>query len=134
MDALHSDTAAAAAIARVEQQIADAQRAAERAKTFQAEVEAVRGTATSPRRDVTVVVDASGRLLDLQLAERAGDLHPRDLARVILETSAKARVAAGQQATEIAAQAFGEDSGVVAKLREEIERNAPSDSSGIAYS
>ncbi|WP_415139839.1 YbaB/EbfC family nucleoid-associated protein [Microbacterium sp.] len=93
----------------------------------------MRGRAVSPRGDVTVVVDASGRLVDLALSERAGELRPADLARSIVDTANKARVRAGEQAVAVAVEAFGEDSGVVARLRSEVDEHAPEPGSQVSW-
>ena len=55
---LSSSREAEAAIARIEQQVAEAQLRAERAQQVQVDIDAVRATATSPRREVSVTVDA----------------------------------------------------------------------------
>ena len=113
------------AIARVQQQIADAQERAAKAQAMRADVEAIRGTATSPRREITVTVDSAGRLMAVDLADAAYDLEPRDLGRLLVDTAEQARQRAGQQAIALAAEAFGENSSVVEHLREEIDRTAP---------
>lgn len=114
------------AISRVQQQIADAQKMAAKAEAMREDVAAVRGVATAPRRELTVTVDSGGRLLKVDVADAAYDLEPRDLGRLIVATAEQARQKAGEQAIALAAEAFGEDSGVVAHLREEIEAR-PSD-------
>jgi DNA-binding protein YbaB len=115
-----------AAITRVEQQIEAAQRQAEKAREFQAQVEAVRGTARSPRREVEVTVDASGRLAAVDLADAAMDLRPRDLAALLVETANAAQRDAGTKALQIASEAFGAESGVVDHLRAELDKEPPS--------
>jgi DNA-binding protein YbaB len=114
-----------AAIARVEQQIAAAQEQAERGRRFQEDVAAVRGSATSPRREVRVTVDASGRLLDVQLADAAAELALTDLSRLIVEAARAAQRDAGEQAVRVAADLFGEEAGATARLRAEIAEAIP---------
>lgn len=115
-----------AAIARIEQQIADAQRHAERAREFQSEIENVRGVARSPRRELQVTVDASGRLAAIELSDAAMELTPRALSELIVATANAAQRDAGGKAVEIAAEAFGRESGVVAQLRAEVDKAPPS--------
>lgn len=120
MDAFNAEDPDAL-IARVQDQVAAAQQRAQAAQQMRARVDAVRGTAFSPRRELSVTVDASGRLVDMELSDAALDLRAKDLSRLIVTTAQAATRDAGQQATELAAAAFGEDSPVVARLRDEVE-------------
>lgn len=113
-------------IARVQQQVAQAQERAQAAQQMRAEVEALRGTAASPRREVSVTVDASGRLIDVDLADAALDLRARDLGRLIVETAGAAQRDAGEQAMAVASRAFGDDSPVVDRLRAELDARTAS--------
>lgn len=115
-----------AAIARVEDQIAQAQARAVQARQLRADIDAVRGVAASARREVTVTVDASGRLANVELADAALDLAPRDLGRMIVETANKAQRAAGDKALALTAEVFGQNSSVVDHLRAELDRVPPS--------
>lgn len=119
-----------AAIARVEDQIAQAQRRAVQARQLRADIDAVRGVAASPRREVTVTVDAAGRLADVDLADAAFDLSPRELGRLIVQTAGAAQRTAGEQALALTAEVFGEDSTVVDHLRAELDRLPPSADGG----
>lgn len=57
-----------ASIARIEQQIADAQAQAVVAQQLQEQLTELRGSASSRRGEVTAVVEIGGRLSDLRLA------------------------------------------------------------------
>jgi DNA-binding protein YbaB len=120
-----------AAITRIEQQIAAAQQQAERAQQFQAEIDGVRGVARSPRREVQVTVDAAGRLAGVELSDAAMELAPRALAQLLVETANAAQRDAGAKAVDIAAAAFGQESGVVDRLRAEVDKEPPSATSSI---
>jgi DNA-binding protein YbaB len=120
-----------AAIARVNAQIKEAQERAVRASAMRQQVESVRGQAASTRREVTVTVDVSGRLVDLDIAEAGMELAPRDLARLVVTTVEQARRNAGDQSIALAAEVFGEDSIVVDRLRAEVERPIISDDTGL---
>ncbi|WP_417563877.1 YbaB/EbfC family nucleoid-associated protein [Microbacterium sp.] len=113
-------------IARVQEQVAQAQQRAQAAQQMRAEVEALRGTATSARREVSVTVDASGRLIDVDLADAALDLRARDLGRLIVATAGAAQRDAGEQAVAVASRAFGDDSPVVDRLRAELDARTAS--------
>lgn len=117
---------------RVARDLERAQQRAVAASAVRAEIEAVRERVSSPRRELSVVVDASGRLLDVGLTDDALRLGPAALGRLLVETSGRAQQAAGARAGRIAADAFGEDDPAVAHLRGEIEARAPR-SDGIEY-
>src|SRR5437879_2937752 len=64
-------------------------------------------TATSPRGEVTVAVDAGGALADLTLTPSARRLESDELARLILDTTRRARYAVSAQIVGIATECFG---------------------------
>jgi len=68
----------------------------------------VGGTAISPRGEVTVRVGASGVLEDLTLTPETRTLESEELARLILDTTRKARQAVSAQVAAISAKYFGE--------------------------
>jgi len=110
------------AMARVNAQVAEAQQRAERATAVRIEMDALRGKAKSPKGEVEVEVDTSGRLVGLELTSDALELGERALSKLIIETSRAA--GAGELAVELAADAFGAESSITARFRDEItERN-----------
>jgi DNA-binding protein YbaB len=122
-------------MARVNEQIAEAQERAAKAGQLRADMDALRGTASSPRGEVVASADVSGRLVDLELTTAALDRSPAALAELILATAKAAAAKAGELAVAQAAAAFGEDSPVTEHLRAEIgDRNpaAPGEST-IGY-
>lgn len=108
-------------LSAVDQQIKDAQRQAETATTFRAQVGQVRGRATSQYGEVTAVTDTAGRLLDLQLTADALQRDPRELATLVVATADEARRQAGAQALTMAEEAFGAGSAVVTRLAADLE-------------
>lgn len=113
-------------MARVNLQIAEAQERAAKAGQLRAEMDALRGKASSPRGEVVASADVSGRLVDLELTAAALDRSPAALAELILATSKAAAAKAGELAVAQAAEAFGADSPVTEHLRAEISgRNPP---------
>lgn len=116
-----------AAIARVQQQVAQAQEQAVRAQAMKSEIDALRVTASDPRRRVSVTVDASGRLIDVELANSAYDVGAAELGRLLVQTANEAQRDAGAVAIQIAADTFGEDSAVVDHLRDELEAMYPAE-------
>jgi hypothetical protein len=117
---------------RLAREVEQAQQRAAAASAVRAEIEAVRERVSSPRRELSVVVDASGRLLDVALTDDALRLSPAALGRLLVETAGRAQQAAGDRAGRIAADAFGEDDPAVAHLRGEIDARAPKPD-GIEY-
>ena len=77
-------------------------------------------------------MDAAGRLSAVEIADAAYDLEPRELGALIVATANAAQRRAGEQALQIAADAFGEESSVVAHLRAEVDRVPPSDADEIS--
>ncbi|WP_062211111.1 YbaB/EbfC family nucleoid-associated protein [Demequina oxidasica] len=123
-----------AAIAHVEEQIRQAQAQADKARALEADMKTILGRATSPHREVTAAVSANGLLTELKLTSEAGALHEDDLAVLIKKVVNDAHRAVGEQAVQLTAEAFGEDSGVTARLREEAAaREVPPAEPGITY-
>lgn len=114
-----------AAMARIDEQIAEAQERAQRASQVRAEMDAVRGQATSSRGEVRATVDVSGRLVDLVLTDDALALRPAELSRMILETGAAAAAKAARTAVELTSDAFGDASAVTERLRAELAERTP---------
>jgi DNA-binding protein YbaB len=78
------------------------------AKEASARIGQVGWTATSSRGEVKVRVGASGVLEDLTLTPEARTLEADELARLILDTTRKARNAVSAQIAGISAKFFGE--------------------------
>ncbi|HEX9334736.1 MAG TPA: YbaB/EbfC family nucleoid-associated protein [Pseudonocardiaceae bacterium] len=79
---------------------------ATRAKEAGARLRRVGGTAASPRGEVTVTVGAGGALEDLTLTPAARTLESDELARLILDTTRRARHAVGAQLAGITTECF----------------------------
>jgi hypothetical protein len=112
------DPQAAAAIDRINAQIAAAQEHAEKAVALRDRVESIRERATSPDREISVEVDSLGRITDLELTEAAYAHTPAKLAKLILATFNDAHRIAGQTTITMAEATFGAESESVAALRE----------------
>jgi len=80
---------------------------ATRANEAGARLRQVGKTAISPRGEVTVTVGAGGALGDLTLTPAARRLESDELARLILDTTRRARYAVGAQMAGIATEYFG---------------------------
>ena len=81
---------------------------AARAEEVGTRVRQAGGTAASPRGEVTVRVGASGVLEDLTLTPEARTLESDELARLILDTTRKARHAVSAQIAGISTRYLGE--------------------------
>jgi hypothetical protein len=80
---------------------------ASRAKEADARLRQVGTTASSPRGEVEVRVGAGGTLEDLTLTPEARTLESDELARLILDTTRKARHAVSAQIAGISTRYFG---------------------------
>jgi len=116
---------AESSIARVREQMAETVERAERAQALKGQIDAVRGTSESQGGEVTVEVDATGRLLGITFSRDASSLSPDDLSREVMKALAVAQCKAGDQAIALTADIFGENSGTVALLRGEVEARMP---------
>jgi hypothetical protein len=112
-------------IAQVEEEVRLNDERAARMPAFTAEIDAVRGVATSRARDIKVEVDASGRITGLELTEQALAGGARRLAREILATATAAEVQAKQQAVLSVGRLLGEDDPITVQLRTEAENYQP---------
>jgi hypothetical protein len=79
---------------------------AARANEAGARLRRVSRTATSPRNEVTVTVGAGGALEHLTLTPAARTLESDELARLIMETTSRARHAVGAQLASITTECF----------------------------
>lgn len=112
-------------IAHVRAQMAETLERADRAQALKGQIDAVRGRSASPRGEVDVEVDATGRLTDITFGEDLGRLSPADLSRAVLAALAAAQRKAGDQAIQLTADIFGDDSETVALIRGEVEERMP---------
>jgi hypothetical protein len=92
-------------LARYDERLAEV---ATRAKEADALLRQVGGTATSQRGEVEVRVSASGTLEDLTLTPAARTLESDELARLILDTTRRARHAVSTQIAGISAKYFAD--------------------------
>lgn len=109
--------AAAEQLARLDEQMAEVKRRADRAAQLRDEVDALRETGTSQGREVSVEVDSIGRLVSLTLTNAASGLAPDDLAALILDTVSAARQRAGSAVMAKVEDAFGAYSETAAAMR-----------------
>ncbi len=121
-------------IARVEREALDAQARAVKAQDLADGITAIRGEATSPRREVTLSVDAGGKIAALAIAEAAMELPPQELSALIIATAARAQKAAGRQAIALTEEAFGATSSLAGQVRDEYAaRIGPVDDDELGY-
>jgi hypothetical protein len=92
-------------LAQHEQRLTDVATRAKEASTL---LRRVGSTAASPRGEVEVRVGAGGALEDLTLMPAARTLESDELAKLILDTTRKARHAVSAQIAGISARYFGE--------------------------
>lgn len=121
------------AIAKIEEQVAQAQEHAQRAQAVQEEIASLAATARSSRGEVLAQVAPTGRLVSIELNDDVVALAPRELARMIEATVQDAHSRAAAKAVEVTATAFGEDSPVTARLRDEADALVARPEPGLRY-
>jgi hypothetical protein len=123
-----------AVLARVEEQVRQAQANAVKAQQLEADMKSLVGRAVSPGREVTAGVSASGLLTELVLTEKALEWDERALAKNIMDTVNAAHRKLGEAAVALSAETFGEDSPVTARLQAEADaRSVKPTEPGIGY-
>ncbi|MEV4665429.1 YbaB/EbfC family DNA-binding protein [Micromonospora echinofusca] len=100
---------------------------AARAKDLASQVQAMRGTATSPDRTVEVAVDSSGLLVDLRLDERTRQHSAAHTARQILETTRAAHADLLGRITEATTGILGAEDPTATALVESYRRRLDPD-------
>ncbi|MEV0881860.1 YbaB/EbfC family DNA-binding protein [Micromonospora echinofusca] len=91
---------------------------AARAKELASQVQAMRGTATSPDRTIQVTVDSSGLLVDLRLDDRIRQHSAAHTARQILDTTRAAHADLLSWITEATTGVLGAEDPTAAALVE----------------
>ncbi|HAN23917.1 MAG TPA: hypothetical protein DCP95_05010, partial [Microbacterium ginsengisoli] len=95
-----SMTALDAALAAIDAQIAAARQAADAAARAEGDLRALRATATSPGREVSVTAGATGAIDRIEVQDAALDVDARSLSRLLTETAAQAQGLAAARAVE----------------------------------
>ncbi|WP_091234418.1 YbaB/EbfC family nucleoid-associated protein [Microbacterium sp. 3J1] len=113
----------AALHARIDAQIARSRALAEESSRLNADVEQTTATVTSPDGRVTVVARPNGAIDEVRLSATEGDA--AGLARVITTTIAKAQRAAADSVLASMASTLGEDSPLVAAVRQDVDAAFP---------
>jgi DNA-binding protein YbaB len=115
------------AIARVEEDVRRAQQRAARYPQLQAAIDAVRARATSPRRDLSVEVDAAGVLRDLTIDDDAFERGGAKVAQEILELIERARSDARRQTLAHTTELMGADDPIVKAVAADLEAQETGD-------
>lgn len=102
----------------LDDQLADVRRRAADAERLSRDVDAVREVGVSAGREVCVEVDSLGRLVRLEFGPRAAALAPGDLADLVMDTLAAARVRASATVMGMVEAVFGAGSATAAALGE----------------
>jgi DNA-binding protein YbaB len=97
-------------VSRIDDWLGDIQQRAENARTLNRTLTDIRASATSADRLVSVTVDASGRLLELDLDDGVRRHAGSWLAGQMMRTVAQARQRAAQQVERAVADTVGTDS------------------------
>ncbi|KEP74924.1 hypothetical protein HR12_02240 [Microbacterium sp. SUBG005] len=113
------------ALRKLDAQVAMSQQRAQQMQTLASDIEAIRVEVTSPGGEMTVHVDANGRLVDIDVTTRALALDPPRVRSLLLDALADGYEEASRRSVALAAAAFGPDAPTVAGLQENAERYRP---------
>lgn len=106
-------------IEQVERDILHAEERAASASLLVAKLEAINVAGESPDGEVSVRVDASGRLISIELDEKASRVSMPELQRLIMSTITATQRRAARAAVDLTDEAFGP--GLSAQLRSDYE-------------
>lgn len=98
---------------KIDQLAADAQAMSDR-------MQELRVTVSDPNYMVTVTVDSTGNLLDLQLTERSRRVELQHVSQTIMQTIRAAKAQVAEQAKEIIESTLGEDSAAGHAIAERV--------------
>ncbi|MCW2162962.1 YbaB/EbfC DNA-binding family protein [Microbacterium hydrothermale] len=113
------------ALRKIDEQVAMSQHRAQLMQDLAVQIEAIHVEVTSPGGEMTVHVDANGRLIDIDLTSRATALEPSRVRTLLLDSLDEAYEEATRRSVALASAAFGPDAPTVAGLRENAERYRP---------
>jgi len=120
-----------AAQARIEAIAAQARANTVHASRIADDVRTATATARSPRGEISVVSRVGGVIASVEYSDAAFDLAPGALARITVETIARAQHAASVQFADRASDELGADSALADGLRADAERAFPSPGDGL---
>ncbi|MBO3735609.1 YbaB/EbfC family nucleoid-associated protein [Glycomyces niveus] len=98
---------------KIDQLAADTQAMSDR-------MQELRVTVSDPNYMVTVTVDSTGNLLDLQLTERSRRVELQHVSQTIMQTIRTAKAQVAEQAKEIIESTLGEDSAAGRAIAERV--------------
>jgi DNA-binding protein YbaB len=84
------------------------------------QMEALRVTVSDPNHMVTVTVDSSGSLLDIQLTERSRHVELQHVSQTIMETIRDAKAQVAERAKEIIESTLGGESAAGRAIAERV--------------
>lgn len=128
--------AAAAALAKVDAQVAAAEARRAGMDQLAGEIATLTATVRSPQGEVSVEAQSSGRIVQVAVTEGALKLSAIRLSQLVTETVAEAQRKAALAAVDRSARVLGEESPLVGQLRSEAEVAYPAPggaSSDIGY-
>ncbi|MBD8207520.1 MULTISPECIES: YbaB/EbfC family nucleoid-associated protein [unclassified Microbacterium] len=113
------------ALRKLDAQVAMSQHRAEQMQKLASDIEAIRVGQTSPGGELTVHVDANGRLVDITFTHRALVLDPRQVRSLLLDAVEDGYEEATRRSVALASETFGPDAPTVVGLRQNAERYRP---------
>ena len=103
----------------VSDSLAEVQARAAKAREVNSQLLELRQEGSSPDGDVHVVVDATGRLMDLQIDDNALSSSGDELAALILQTMSAAQQGCAARVADLAGKAWGRDSETARTITEQ---------------
>lgn len=103
----------------VSETLAEVQARADKAREVNAQLLELRQEGSSPDGEVNVVVDATGRLMSLEISDDALSSSGEELAALIMETMSATQRQCAAQAAELAEQAWGRNSPTAKTIAEQ---------------
>lgn len=122
--------AAAAALAKVDAQVAEAEARRAGIDQLAGEIATLTATARSPQGEVSVEAQSGGRVLRVAVTERGAQLSAARLSQLLTDTVADAQRKAALAAVDRSAQVLGTESPFVGQLRAEASEAFPGASTG----
>lgn len=106
------------ALAQVEADVRRSDARAAQMPAFESAIARARGKASSKDRDITVQVDAAGRVIDLRISDHALSRGGQRLGYEVLATIREAEADVQRQTLSAVTELLGTDDPIVAQLKE----------------
>ncbi|WP_022868565.1 YbaB/EbfC family nucleoid-associated protein [Schaalia vaccimaxillae] len=111
---------------KIREQVAQAEQRAEAAQRFSSMIDNARATGTDRRREVSVEVDAAGRLISLKLTEAVLQYNPAGVEAAIMEAYGQASRTMAEKVSQQTVETFGQGTATTKELLTTFKANLES--------